>query len=100
MELASTAPDYPDVSGLVVDVRGEGGFATVVSLADGTTSMYTSTGGGMIGAGAHAAVAEATRHLLTLVQQNLSLFPTGDNRQLPPEGLVRFHVVHPSTPLR
>ncbi len=40
--LVSSSPDSPDVSGIVVDVPGSGGFASIVALADGTTSMYTS----------------------------------------------------------
>jgi hypothetical protein len=66
--LPEPAPDHPSVSGLVVDVPAEGGFATVVALTDGTTSMYTSTGGGIIGAGEHGQVAAATRALLTVVE--------------------------------
>jgi len=56
--------DHPDVSGVVVDIPSGAAFATVVALTDNTTSMYTSTGGGTIGAGEHADVAAATHQLL------------------------------------
>ena len=52
--------EHPQVLGTVIDIPSEGGIASVVALADGTTSMYTSTGGGTIGAGTHEAVATRT----------------------------------------
>ena len=68
------------------------GIASFLAVADGTASMYTSVGGGVIGAGEHAAVrgaaerfrivaADAHRHL-----QSTTDFP------LPAPGEVRFHV--------
>ena len=84
------------VAGVVVDIPAEGGFATVVALADNTTSMYTSVGGGIIGAGEHRFVAEATRRLLTEVESRLAMFRTKDDGGLPPPGSVRFHVLTPA----
>ena len=77
----------------MVDVPAKGGFVTIVGLADGTSSMYTSVGGGIIGAGTHAAVAAATETVLAEVQRNLGLFKNRDDHELPPEGVVRLHVV-------
>jgi hypothetical protein len=87
----------PDVSGVVVDIPSQGGFVTIVALADDTTSMYTSVGGGTIGAGQHAVVAAATQQLLSDVQVNLGLFSSMDDQQLPPPGLVRIHVLSPAS---
>ena len=47
------------------------GAATLVSLADGTTSMYTSTGGGVIGGGAHDAVVQAGRAFLLELERRV-----------------------------
>jgi L-alanine-DL-glutamate epimerase-like enolase superfamily enzyme len=94
--LVSSSPDSPDVSGIVVDVPGSGGFASIVALADGTTSMYTSTGGGRIGAGTHAHVAAATKKLLEEVQRHLGLFGSPDDRGLPAPSVVRLHVLTPT----
>jgi hypothetical protein len=85
--------EHPDVAGLVVDIPAQGGFATVVGLTDNTTSMYTSVGGGTIGAGEHAAVASATHRALAVVQEHLASFRHADDKQLPPTGVVRFHVL-------
>lgn len=94
--LVSASPESPDVSGVVVDVPRSGGFATIVALADGTTSMYTSTGGGTIGAGTHAHVAAATAKLLAQVQLNLGFFSAPDDRGLPAASAVRLHVLTPA----
>jgi hypothetical protein len=96
--LPAAGGDHPDVSGLVVDIPFQGGFATIVAMTDNTTSMYTSTGGGTIGAGNHKAIATVTQKLLSVVQDNLGRFARSEDRGLPPLGLVRFHVVSPSEP--
>ena len=96
LDAASVLPappaSHPDVGGVVVDIPGGGSYATVVALTDGTTSMYTSTGGGVIGGGEHASVADATARLLAVVQAHLSAFGDNDD-ELPPDGIVRFHVI-------
>lgn len=90
------AAEHPDVCGVVVDIVQGGGSATVIALADGTTSMYTSGGGGTVGAGGHAPVAEATRRLLLVAQGVVSAFGPGVDGALPDVGNVRFHVLTPS----
>jgi hypothetical protein len=94
--LPAPMADHPDVSGVVVDIPSQDAFATVVGLTDNTTSMYTSTGGGTIGAGEHAAVAAATHRLLTTIQAHLESFDEEDDGSLPPAGSVRFHVLAPT----
>jgi hypothetical protein len=93
----SAPRDHSDASGLVVDVPAQVGFATVVALADNTTSMYTSTGGGTIGAGEHESVAAATQRLLAVVQGHLRMFKDREDTGFPSPGTVRFHVLSPST---
>ena len=58
-DLAPGAGDAP-VHGVVMDMAYPEGTATLVGLADGTTSLYHSGGGGIIGGGEHRQVAEAT----------------------------------------
>jgi hypothetical protein len=94
--LAAPAPEHPDVSGVIVDIPAQGGFATLVALTDNTTSMYTSVGGGTIGAGGHATVVEATHRLLSEVQGRLGLFKRKDDGSLPALGNVRLHLLTPS----
>jgi len=72
--LPAPPPDHPTVLGVVVDIPSKGGTATIVALTDNTTSLYTSTGGGTIGA-------------------------EGDDLSVPPAGIVRFHVLTVGGPL-
>jgi hypothetical protein len=72
-----------------------GGVASVVAVSDGTTSLYTSTGGGLIGAGDHATVAETNRAFLATIEQLRAVIPATDACPLPGEGEVRFSVRWP-----
>ena len=79
--------------GAVMDMAFADGAASLVSLVDGTTSLYTSTGGGVIGGGAHASVVEATHTFLDVVGQHLSQIEEGTSDDLPAAGTVRFHTL-------
>jgi hypothetical protein len=94
--LEPPSADHPRVSGVVIDVPSGGSCATIVALTDNTTSMYTSVGGGTIGAGEHASVASATHALLAAVDAQLDSFTGPDDSSLPAPGTVRFHVLTPS----
>jgi hypothetical protein len=78
---------------VIIDIPAQGGCATLVALTDNTTSLYTSTGGGTIGAGGHATVASATHALLASAERHLNLFSVGEDRTMPSPGVVRFHVL-------
>src|SRR4029450_1077449 len=47
--------------------------ATIVAIADGTVSMYLSSGEGKLGAGEHAAVRGAAEEFRTVVAENRGL---------------------------
>lgn len=85
--IAST-PDLPTVWGTMIDMGQPDGTATLLALADGTTSLYTSGGGGILGAGEHAHVAAATMSLLHVVERHLCLIPLTADRSLPVPGRV------------
>jgi hypothetical protein len=65
--------------------------ATVVAIADGTVSMYLSSGGGVIGAGEHAAVRGAADLFRTVVAENRNLLQRTGVFEPPSAGEVRFH---------
>ena len=52
------------VWGIVMETGLRSGYYTLVALADGTTSLYYSTGGGIIGAGEHASVRAASTQFI------------------------------------
>ena len=80
----------PDVWGVMVELGYEEGFATLVSLADGTTSLHYSTGGGLLGRADYAPLAEASRALVIAAQKYIHQMPITTDFSLPEAGHVRF----------
>ena len=78
------------VWGVLYEMGFENGAASVVSLADGTTSMYVSTGGGVIGAGRHEGVAQAAVALCEAAADHLDETEPAGEHPLPEDGRVRF----------
>jgi hypothetical protein len=93
LDLPSASAGHPDVVGVVIDIPSKDGYATVVALEDGATSLYTSVGGGVIGAGEHRRVASANARLLREAQAQLSEFTPEASIDHPGVGLVRLFVL-------
>jgi hypothetical protein len=77
-------PELPRVWGLVMDTTYERGGYTLIALADGTTSLYTTTGGGIIGGGEHDQVVTATLTALRVLEAHLDQLPPAVDDTLPP----------------
>jgi hypothetical protein len=77
---------FPRVWGALLETGYSHGVATVVALADGTTSLYTTSGFGIIGGGGHPQVVEATRLFLAAVEGSVDELPTDPELALPSEG--------------
>jgi hypothetical protein len=88
----ASAIDSEQVWGLLMDIGYPTGTATLATFADGTTSLYYSTGGGIIGAGEHDTVRAAARQLLTIASAHLSLFSAASEMPSPEVGRVRFYL--------
>ena len=71
--LAPTA-DLPRVWGAMMELRVGKAVVSLVAVAEGSTSLYFSTGGGVIGGGGHDSVRVASRKLLAFVEIGLDLF--------------------------
>lgn len=84
------SPTAPHVWGVLMETRYTVGTATLVALADGTTSLYYSTGGGMLGSGEYAPVAEASKALVTEAENHLQQMSPTRQFPLPKVGQVRF----------
>jgi hypothetical protein len=95
LDLPSRSGGHPDVVGVVVDIPDKGGYATVVAMADGSTSLYTSVGGGLIGGGEHRPVAAANARLLKEAQSQLPRLRPSDSTEHPAARTVRIFVVTP-----
>jgi hypothetical protein len=86
------AGDRGSVWGVVMETGSESGAASLVTFDEGTTSMYFSNGGGVIGAGEHAPVRAASFALLASANQHLDSFSTVSETPLPDVGRVRFYL--------
>jgi hypothetical protein len=80
----------PHVWGVIVETGYVVGTATIVSLADGTTSLYYSTGGGMLGSGDYAPVADASKALIIQAENYISQMASVEAFPLPTVGQVKF----------
>jgi hypothetical protein len=66
------------------------GTVTLVSLADGSASLYLPTGGGIIGAGEHVPVRAAGEAFLKTAEFALGEFRASSRVSDPKEGSVSF----------
>jgi hypothetical protein len=102
--LASLAPSTDGrPRAVVMDWSMDSGAATLVAFDDGTTSLYTSTGGGVIGAGNHDAVRDAAVQFRAEAERMLTEFTAvaaNDPFSLPPRNAVSFYVITDSATLR
>jgi hypothetical protein len=89
----SRSSEIPNVWGVMMEIGMGGAVVTVVSLADGTTSMYFSSGGGIIGAGQHEEVALASKMFIGAAERCLELIPQSIACPMPAQGNVRFHLL-------
>jgi hypothetical protein len=62
------------------------GAASIVAVADGSASMYTSVGGGMIGVGEYPSGRQAAMKFLKKVESLLDLMPIASDLPLPRSG--------------
>jgi len=86
LDPASVGLGHSPIWGCVIEMGMANGVATLVCLADGTTSMYTSSGGGIIGAGAHQRVARKNSELLAVVARCVGDLTRSDDDSLPRAG--------------
>ena len=82
----------PHVWAVLMETGYPKGVATLTSFADGTTSLYFSSGGGVIGAGAHATVHAAAQAWLAAAETHLAHLRPSETTPLPEVDRVRFYV--------
>lgn len=78
----------PHVWGFVMDLGVSRGVATLVCVADGTTSLYFSSGGGQLGGGALPQVASASLAVLDVLERFVDDMPRAADDALPGPGTV------------
>lgn len=81
--------------GVVMDSTFDHGSASLVSLADGTASIYFSSGGGVIGGQFHEQVAAAAKSFVGRAAELTGLTAPAPDEQLPAPGYTRFFLLTP-----
>lgn len=88
-EIGLTPENFPnEVFGVLMETGFENGSFTLLVIADGTTSLYFSNGGGIIGAGTHENVKKASATLLEGANyfrpqtKSVSTFPYPSNAEV------------------
>jgi hypothetical protein len=76
-----------------MDTAYPNGTATLVALVDGTTSLYTTSGFGIIGGGSHPTVGRASRAFLSALEAHLDRFGEDPGTDLPASGRVVMHAL-------
>jgi hypothetical protein len=86
----SPSGSHPHVFGVAMETAYPEACATLVVFAEGSTSLYFSNGGGVIGAGDHAAVRATHSGLFAEAEAHLKEFAPASDLGLPTPGHVRF----------
>jgi hypothetical protein len=80
--------------GVLMDWGVETGSATVVAIADGTASVYLSSGGGFLGGGqSHESIRGAAKRTVELADEVQPLMQPTTTYPLPKRGQVIFYVL-------
>jgi hypothetical protein len=96
--LSGSPADEP-VAVLMESGHDSGVTVTLACLADGTTSLYFGHGGGILGSGNHAPVAESNKAWLTQAKEFAAMMSPTTEFPLPATGRVRFYLLFPGRAL-
>ncbi len=87
----SPSEAFPTTYGVVIDFPIDEHTATIVSLSDGTASLYTTSTFGIIGGGSHDNVNAAAKKLVSLSNSFAAKASTSKDFAYPKKGIVRFY---------
>jgi hypothetical protein len=90
--LAPTA-EHPHVFGGLMEMGIGGNVATLVVVADGTTSFYFSTGGGIIGTGVHESVKGPSRAFLAALERHVGELSPDSSDETPATAIIHFRAL-------
>jgi hypothetical protein len=82
------------VQSVLMDWHVDRGTVTVLAAADGTASLYLSSGGGLIGGGQrYTEIRDAALHAVSLATSHQSQFEMTEMTALPALGDVTFYMI-------
>lgn len=85
--------DHPRVWAVLMDMGSSEGTATLLAVVDGTVSLYTSTGGGVIGAGEHPSIRRRAMKFISSAERYFEEFQKTSESPLPAPGRIRFYLM-------
>ena len=88
----SPSTDRPNVFGILMETGYPEAVVSLVTFAEGSVSLYFSSGGGIIGAGEHEAVRATLGPYFKLAEKHLGAFSPANETPLPDQGRVRFYL--------
>ena len=88
-----TGIDQSDVIAVLMETGYPEAVATLVAATDGTSSLYFSNGGGIIGGGEHQPVHDVAKSFITLAHDYVSKGSATSTYPLPRKEHVRFYIV-------
>jgi hypothetical protein len=83
----------PSLWGILMEMGFPNGVATLACLAEGTTSLYYSNGGGILGSGEVETVAKASQAFLRAAEMSTLQMEAATVLPLPRPGQVRFYTL-------
>ena len=86
-------PSEAPVWGILMETGYPGATATLLALGDGTTSLYLSTGGGVIGGHAHEDVRQANAEFLEMANRHYGHLEPTRSFAVPAEGHTIFYAL-------
>lgn len=87
----ASGPGHVRVWAVLMETGYAEAVVSLVCLADGTTSLYFSNGGGVIGGGQHKHVRDAADKLIALVDARSDELEVTQSYPMPAVGRVRFY---------
>ena len=85
--------DNTQVWGVMTEFTVDGGYVTMVSLANGRTYMYFSSGSGILGAGDYSMVSIASAELVKTAERYISIMKPTKEHPFPSAGHTRFYLL-------
>ena len=89
----AASPQFPRVFGVVMDWPVGAQIASVVALADGTASLYTTSTFGIIGGQAHESVRKAGRAFIGVAERYFEDATRTTSHPYPAEGKIAFYLL-------
>ncbi len=89
----TATPEYPHVWGVMMETLFPEVIVTLVALVDGTTSLYFSTGNGILGSGNHTEVGSAARRMLTVAEMAIEFTQPVKEYPHPRAGNIRLYLL-------